>query len=46
MKSGIGLSIAETFAKHGKAIAINGFGTQDSINESIKRLKKLGFKKV
>ncbi len=36
------MSIAETFAKNGKNVAINGFGSQDSINESIKRLKKLG----
>lgn len=40
--SGIGLSIAESFAKHGQSIALNGFGSQDSIDESIKKLKKLG----
>lgn len=40
--SGIGLAIAEAFAKHGKSIAFNGFGSADSINETIKNLKKLG----
>jgi 3-hydroxybutyrate dehydrogenase len=40
--SGIGLGIAEKFAKEGKDLIINGFGPQDSINQIISNLKKLG----
>ena len=40
--SGIGLSIAEKFASQGKSVVINGFGPQESINQILTNLKKLG----
>ena len=40
--SGIGLEIAEEFAKAGAAIAINGFGKPEDIEAEVTRLRGLG----
>ena len=44
--SGIGLGIAEAFAKQGKSVVINGFATNDVVNGIKSNLKKLGAKSV
>lgn len=44
--SGIGLGIAEAFAKQGKSIVLNGFATSDVVDGIKANLKKLGAPKV
>lgn len=44
--SGIGLGIAEKFAKSGYSVVINGFGSTESIEGILKNLRDLGAKDV
>ncbi|RNA04625.1 3-hydroxybutyrate dehydrogenase [Brachionus plicatilis] len=44
--SGIGLGVAERFAKNGFNVVINGFGKQDQINSIVQNLKQIGAKEV
>jgi len=44
--SGIGLGIAEKFAKGGYSVVINGFGSTESIEGILKNLRDLGAKDV
>ena len=40
--SGIGLGIAEGFAKAGDNLVINGFGTEETINQAVERIGSTG----
>ncbi|PRX09615.1 3-hydroxybutyrate dehydrogenase [Martelella mediterranea] len=40
--SGIGLGIAEGFAKEGDNLVINGFGTEEAINQAVERIGSIG----